>query len=96
MDADSFLLEIKRRAADRDLSKDPLSKAILLLAGTALTAEGQALKRVLDALATGGGSFRESEVYLFSASSLALVAALIDARFAGQYQEADWRLLFGN
>jgi hypothetical protein len=94
MDAASFMLEIKRRTANRDSSRDPLFKAIEILAGIAPTAEGQALKRVLDALATREGSFRESDVYLFSSGTLALVATLMEARLADRYRESEWQLVF--
>jgi hypothetical protein len=44
------------------------------------TAEGQALRRVAEALVSATGQFRDSDVWLFSAESTALVAALIEAR----------------
>lgn len=45
----------------------------------------------MDTLASGNGEFAESEVWLFSAETLALVAALVDARIDGINPEEDWR-----
>jgi hypothetical protein len=41
-------------------------------------------------LAAGNGEFAESEVWLFSAETLALVAALVEARIEGLYPEMEW------
>ena len=51
------------------------------------TGEGQALRRVVETLATGAGDFDESEVWLFSAETLALVSALVEARMEGRYSD---------
>ena len=56
------------------------------------TGEGQALRRVIETLETGAGDFAESDVWLFSAETLALVDALVDARLEGLYPDGDWRL----
>ncbi len=42
------------------------------------------------AKANGAGDFDESEVWLFSAETLALVDALVEARLQGRYPEGDW------
>ncbi len=42
------------------------------------------------ASASGKGEFAESEVWLFSAETLALVATLVEARIEGLYPEMDW------
>ena len=55
------------------------------------TAEGQALHKVIETLATGTGEFSESDVWLFSAERLALADALVDARLKGRYPDEDWR-----
>jgi hypothetical protein len=39
---------------------------------------------------SGNGEFAESEVWLFSAETLALVAALVEARIEGLYPELEW------
>jgi len=45
------------------------------------TGEGQALRKVIKALATTGGEFSELDVWLFSAEMLPLVATLVEARY---------------
>ena len=45
----------------------------------------------MDTLTTGNGEFAESEVWLFSAETLALVAALVEARIDARYPDAEWR-----
>ena len=94
MDATSFNLEIKRRASNLNSPADPLFDAVVLLAEIAPTAEGQALKRILEALATREGSFQESDLNLFSPGTLVLVSALIDARLTDRYRESEWNLSF--
>jgi hypothetical protein len=44
----------------------------------------------MDTLTSGDGEFAESEVWLFSAETLALVAALVEARIAGRYPDSEW------
>lgn len=41
------------------------------------------MARVIDTLASGNGEFAEPEVWLFSSETLALVAALVEARIEG-------------
>ena len=36
------------------------------------------------------GDFDESEVWLFSAETLTLVSALVEARLQGRYQDGEW------
>ena len=51
-----------------------------------------ALRKVIETLATGTGDFAESEAWLFSSETLALVDALIDARLQGRYPDMEWQL----
>jgi hypothetical protein len=44
----------------------------------------------MEILAFGNGEFAESEVWLFSAETLALVAVLGEARIAGRYPDSEW------
>ncbi len=55
------------------------------------TGESQALRKVIETLVTGTGEFAEAEVWLFSANTLALVSALVEARLQGLYPDGDWR-----
>ena len=70
--------------------RDPLAEARRFLDAHGETGEGQALRRVLKTLATGAGDFDESEVWLFSAETLALVSALVEARLEGLYPDGEW------
>jgi hypothetical protein len=45
----------------------------------------------MDTLASGNGEFAESEVWLFGAETLGLVAALVEARIDARYPDAEWR-----
>lgn len=45
----------------------------------------------MDTLVPSTGEFAESEVWLFSAETLAFVAALVEARIEGRYADAEWR-----
>ncbi len=54
------------------------------------TGEGQALRKVIKARATTGGDFSESDAWLFSAETIALVDALVEARLEGRYPDLDW------
>jgi hypothetical protein len=51
-----------------------------------------ALRKVIETLATGTGDFAESEAWLFSSETLALVDALIDARLQRRYPDMEWQL----
>lgn len=44
--------------------------------------DGQGLRGIMDTSASGNGEFAESEVWLFSGETLALVAALVETRIA--------------
>jgi hypothetical protein len=72
-------------------ARDPLAEARRFLDDYGETGEGQALRRFMDTLASDNGEFAESEVWLFSAETLALVAALVEARISGRYPDAEWR-----
>ena len=80
MDAAAFLVALRRRGCATSPARDPLAEARRFLDAHGETGEGQALRRVMDTLASGNGEFAESEVWLFSAETLALVAALVEAR----------------
>jgi hypothetical protein len=86
----SFLLELRRRTRASPVSRDPLADARSFLAAHGATAEGQVLRKVLTTLATRDGEFAEPEVWRCSAETLAIVAALVDARFEGRYSEDEW------
>jgi hypothetical protein len=89
MNAAAFLLALRRRTREVSNARDPLAEARSFLdAGE--TAEGQALRKVLRSLATKDVEFAESEVWLFSPGTLALVAALVESRIEGLYPELDW------
>ena len=85
MKAAAFLSLLKRRANAASEARDPLAEAQRFLQERGDTAEGQALRRVIETLIAGSGEFAESEVWLFSQDTLPLVAALIDARTGGGY-----------
>ena len=91
MDAAAFLMVLRKRAPASVTPQDPLVDAQRFLAEYAETAEGRALRRVLQALATGDGKFIESDAWLFSSETLGLVSALVDARLAGRYEGEDWQ-----
>jgi hypothetical protein len=91
MDAAAFLVALRKRAPAAEAPHDPLADARRLLAQDAETAERRALRRVIQALANSNGTFAETDVWLFSAETLGLVSALIDARLNGRYQEEEWQ-----
>ena len=92
MNAAAFLVALRRRARAVSPVRDPLAEARRFLDTHGDTGEGQALSRVIETLATGAGDFAESEVWLFSAETLALVSALVEARMEGRYAEGEWQL----
>ena len=91
MDAAAFLIVLRKRAAGTSPPQDPLANSRGFLAQYAETAEGRALRRVLQTLATRRGTFTESDAWLFSSESLGIVSALVDARLAGRYREEEWQ-----
>ncbi len=93
MYAADFLIELRLRTRKPCLSRDPLAEARRFLTEHGDTAEGPALRRILDALISGNGEFAESDVWLFSADTLGLVDALCEARTNGglYYSEDDFR-----
>jgi hypothetical protein len=90
MKSTAFLIEVKRRATRLCSSNDPLAEARRLLQTSGLTAEGQMLRKVVDALGADQGEFGESDVHRLGADMLALVSALADARATRRYSDADW------
>ena len=91
MNAAAFLLTLRRRARAVSPDRDPLAEARRFLDARGETGEGRAFRRVIEILATGAGDFAESDVWLFSADTLALMAALVEARLQGRYPDGDWR-----
>ena len=89
----AFFIELRRRSTKPCLSRDPLGEARRFLVEYGDTAEGQALRRAIDALGSGNGEFAESDVWLFSAETLGLVDALCEARTNGglYYTTDDFR-----
>ncbi len=91
MNAAAFLVALRRRARAVSPVRDPLAEARRFLEVRGETGEGRALCKVIETLATRTGDFSESEVWLFSAETLALVSALVEARMQGLYPDEDWR-----
>ncbi len=91
MNAAAFLVALRRRARYVSTVRDPLAEARRFLDAHGETGEGRALRKVVETLATGTGDFNESEVWLFSAETLALVSALVEARMEGLYPDGEWR-----
>ncbi len=91
MNAAAFLVELRRRTRAVSPARDPLAEAHRFLDTRGETGEGQALRRVIETLATGAGDFADSDVWLFSAETLALVSALVEARMEGRYSDEEWR-----
>ena len=90
MDVLSFLIALKRHTPYTSTHRDPLAAAERFLDEHRDTAEGQALRKVVKALAIKEGEFSESEIWLFSTETITLVTALHDARVEGRYPELDW------
>ena len=91
MNAAAFLVALRRRARAVSPVRDPLAEPHRFLDAQGETGEGRALRRVVETPATGAGDFAESEVWLFSAETLALVDALVEGRLQGFYSDGDWR-----
>ncbi len=91
MNAAAFLVALRRQARAVSSVRDPLAEARRFLDARGETGEGRAFRRVIETLATGTGDFDESEVWLFSAETLALVDALVEARLKGLYPDEEWR-----
>ena len=91
MNAAAFLLALRRRARAVSPVPDPPAAARRFLDARAETGEGRALRRVIETLATGSGDFAESDVWLFSGETLALVSALVEACMEGRYSDEEWR-----
>lgn len=92
MNAAAFLVALGVQTRFTSTACDPLAEARRFLAERGETAEGRALSRVIEILASGVGEFSESEVWLFGTETRALIAALVNARIEGLfYSEADWR-----
>jgi len=62
MNAAAFLLALRRRTHAITSVRDPFAEARRFLDAHGETGEGQALRRVMETLATGSGDFAESEV----------------------------------
>jgi hypothetical protein len=70
--------------------EDPLNQAQRFIDCRGTTGEGKALLAVVKALWKGTGQFDEKDLYSLSSDSLALVAALVEARANGRYPEWKW------
>ncbi len=91
MKAAAFLLALSRRAPTVSPSRDSLADARRFILAHGETGEGRALRRIINLLATDEGAFSEADIWHFSAETLPLVAALVEARIAGiPYSEAEW------
>ena len=90
MNAAAFLAAVRRRTRFTLAHDDPLAAAWRFLDEHGETGEGQALRKVIRTLAATDGEFAESEVWLFSAETISLVDALVEARLEGRYPELDW------
>jgi len=90
MDLAAFIAAAGRRTRFSSTHRDPMIAAWFFLGRYGETAEGQALRKVLRALAATRGDFAESELALFSTETLTLITALAEARYQGRYPEADW------
>ena len=90
MNAAAFLVAVRRCAHGAPPVPDPLSATRRFLSASGGTAEGRALHKVIETLATGAGECDESEMWLFSAETLELVAALVEALLQSLYQDKDW------
>ena len=73
MQSAAFLLLLKRRARAKP-PDDPILAARSFLSRYGDTAEGQALPRVIAAVALGTGEFHESDEWLFSQRTSAVAA----------------------
>jgi hypothetical protein len=83
MNAAAFLVALRRRARAVSPVRDPLAEAHRFLDAQGETGEGRALSKVLETLATGADNFDQSEVWLFSAETIASVSTLVEARLQG-------------
>lgn len=90
MELAAFLVAIQRRTRFTSTARDPLAAAHAFLDKHGKTAEAEALRRVIKALARRHGKFSESDIWLFSTETLTLISALADARVEGLYPELDW------
>jgi TPP-dependent pyruvate/acetoin dehydrogenase alpha subunit len=90
MDAATFFAAVRRRTRATSTARDPLTEARHFLEQHGDTAEAQALRKVIKALAAKEGEFSESEVWLFGTEAITLVAALVDARIEERYSEIEW------
>jgi hypothetical protein len=90
MNSAAFLLAVKRRL----IIATPLtrwSRQAHSSQTMGIPDEGQALQRLIVALASGNGEFAESDQWLFSQRTTAIAGALTDARRDGRYSEEEWQ-----
>ncbi len=90
MDAAVFFAAVRRKSDFTSTDRDPLTAAWRFVDQHGETAEAQALRKVIKALAAKEGEFADSEVWLFGTEAITLVAALVDARIEGRYPEIEW------
>ena len=93
MDLAAFIAASARRTHLTSTYRDPLRAARQFIDQHGETAEGQALRQMVKALAAARGDFAESELQLLSTETLTLINALVEARMEGRYAEDEWLTL---
>ena len=92
MRTEAFLARLQFRTNAPYGGRDPLSEARQFLADKGETSEGQALQKVIAALASDSAEFSETDVWSFSLQMCPLVSALVSARLEGGYPAEQWVL----
>jgi hypothetical protein len=90
MDAATFIRQVCKQAGEPLDVRDPLAAAELFLVHAGETAEGELLRRCIDAVAFEWGTFNDNEIWLLSQEIRKLIAALFHARIVGQYLPIEW------
>lgn len=90
MHAGGFFVRLKRKARGETIYDDPLKEAQQFIDQHGKTGQGDALRRVVEALWRENGEFSESDIAFFSSPLLDLISQLIDARITGRYPEWQW------
>jgi hypothetical protein len=95
MNLADFMADVKRRVTRPCAAPDPLAEARRFLESRGLTAEGQMVRKSVEALGGAERDFGEADVHRLGAIALGLVAALADAQDRKRYAPGDWRSLAG-
>jgi hypothetical protein len=93
MNAADFMAEVKRRVTRPCAAPDPLVEARRFLETSGLTAEGQMVRKSVEALGGAERDFGEADVHRLGAITLGLVSALAEAQGRRRYASADWNSL---